>query len=224
MHLGFIMDGNRRWAKQHMLQTLLGHQEGRVRLEEVVEICYDEGIEYCSFWALAKKNIENRNKEELEYLYRLFEESIRNFLPRLLEKGIKLEWVGNPTILPSYIIELLDDAREKTKNGVKMTFILAIGYGGQDEIIRGIRNFIEQGGDISTLDETTFLPFLDTGRFPAPDLVVRTGGDTRLSGYFLYQSEYSEYYFTDTLWPDFKEEEFYKALRTLKNAKRNFGK
>lgn len=216
MHLGFIMDGNRRWAKQHMLQTLLGHQEGRVRLEEIVEICYDEGIEYCSFWALAKKNIENRSKEELGYLYKLFEESINTLLPKLLEKGIRMEWVGNPEILPPYIIDLLENAKEKTKNGTRMTFILAIGYGGQDEIIRGIRNFIQQGGDMDTLDENTFLPFLDTGRFPAPDLIIRTGGDTRLSGYFLYQSEYSEYYFTDTLWPDFKKEEFYMALGALK--------
>ncbi len=105
-----------------------------------------------------------------------------------------------------------------------MTCILAIGYGGQDEIIRGIQKFIEQNGDIRLLDETTFLSFLDTGRFPPPDLIVRTGGDTRHSGYFLYQSEYSEYYFTETLWPDFKEREFYKAFETLKDANRNFGK
>ncbi len=105
-----------------------------------------------------------------------------------------------------------------------MTFILAIGYGGQDEIIRGIKKFVQEGWDVSTLDENTFLPFLETGRFPAPDLIVRTGGDVRHSGYFLYQSEYSEYYFTDTLWPDFQEQEFYKALNVLKGAKRNFGK
>lgn len=224
MHISFIMDGNRRWAKQHMLQTLLGHKEGSARLEEMVELCFTEKIEYCSFWALAKKNIENRNKEELDYLYRLFSESMENLLPKLLKKGIKFEWVGNPEILPIHIVELLENGREKAKNGTEMTFILAIGYGGQDEIIRGIKNFLQQGGDICALDENSFLPFLDTGRFPAPDLIIRTGGDTRHSGYFLYQSEYSEYYFTPLLWPDFKEKEFYKALETLKEAKRNFGK
>jgi undecaprenyl diphosphate synthase len=132
-------------------------------------------VKYCSFWALAKKNIENRSKEELGYLYRLLEESIENLLPKLLEKGIKFEWVGNSDILPNQTVELLENTREKAKNGIKMTFILVIGYGGQDEIIRGIKNFVKQGGDIETLDETTFLPFLDTGRFPAPDLIVRTG-------------------------------------------------
>lgn len=132
-------------------------------------------MKYCSFWALAKKNIENRSKEELGYLYRLLEESIENLLPKLLEKGIKFEWVGNSDILPNQTVELLENTREKAKNGIKMTFILVIGYGGQDEIIRGIKNFVKQGGDIETLDETTFLPFLDTGRFPAPDLIVRTG-------------------------------------------------
>lgn len=209
------MDGNRRWAKQHMLQTFLGHQEGSKRVEEIIEICYNERVEYCSFWALAKKNIENRNKEELKYLYKLFEEIVEKLLPKLLEKSIKFEWVGNPEILPSHIVELLNTTKEKTKNGINMTCILTIGYGGQDEIIRGIKNFAKQGGDIDSLDETTFLPFLDTGRFPTPDLIVRTGGDIRLSGYFLYQSEYSEYYFTPTLWPDFKKEEFYKALESL---------
>ena len=93
MHLGFIMDGNRRWAKQHMLQTLLGHQEGRKRIDEMVECCYNEGMEYCSFWALAKKNIENRSEEELNYLYKLFQDSIDNFLPKLIDKSIRFEWV-----------------------------------------------------------------------------------------------------------------------------------
>ena len=93
MHLGFIMDGNRRWAKQHMFQTLIGHKEGATRLEEMVEHCYNEGIEYCSFWALAKKNIQNRSQEELTYLYNLFQESIDSLLPKLLDKNIRFEWV-----------------------------------------------------------------------------------------------------------------------------------
>lgn len=218
------MDGNRRWAKQHMLQTFLGHQEGRIRVEEIIELCYQEGAEYCSFWAIAKKNIENRSQEELNYLYQILLDSIEDLISKLLTKEIRFEWVGNSDILPPHIVKVLNETREKTKNGHKMAFILAIGYGGQDEIIRGIKNFIKQGGDVNTLDEKTFLPFLDTGKFPAPDLIIRTGGDIRSSGYFLYQSEYSEYYFTPTLWPDFKEEEFYKALGTLKEAKRNFGK
>jgi len=224
MHLWFIMDGNRRWAKQHLLQTFFGHEEGSKRVEDIIELCYNEWAEYCSFWALAKKNIENRSKEELEYLYKLLWKSIQNFLPKLLEKGIKFEWVGNPDILPIQTVELLENTRETAKNGTKMTFILAIGYGGQDEIVRALKKFMKEGWDIEKLDENTFLPFLDTWRFPSPDLIVRTGGDMRLSGYFLYQSEYSEYYFTPTLWPDFKETEFYKALETLKDAKRNFGK
>lgn len=218
------MDGNRRWAKKHALQTLLGHQEGRKRLEEMIELCYDEWLEYCSFWALAKKNIESRSQEELAYLYRMFEEGVDSLLPRLIEKGIRFEWVGNPDILPTNIVSLLDEAVEQAKNGNKMTLILAIGYGGQDEIIRGIKDFVKKWGDIDSLNETTFLSSLDTGRFPAPDLIVRTGGDTRLSGYFLYQSEYSEYYFTNTLWPDFTRDEFYTALTSLKNAKGNFWK
>jgi undecaprenyl diphosphate synthase len=144
MHLSFIMDGNRRWAKQHMLQTLLGHQEGRVRVEEMIEICFSEGIQYCSFWAIAKKNIENRSQEELTYLYQILMDSIKSLVTKLLEKNIRFDWVGNPDILPSHIVDVLNDTREKAKNGTEMTFILGIGYGGQDEVIRGIKNFIKQ--------------------------------------------------------------------------------
>jgi undecaprenyl diphosphate synthase len=123
------MDGNRRWAKQHTIKTLLGHQEGRIRLEEMVELCHNEKIEYCSFWALAKKNIENRSEEELAYLYDLLSESIQNLLPKLLTKGIRFEWVGNPDILPTHIVERLNSATIETQNGGQMTLILAIGYG-----------------------------------------------------------------------------------------------
>lgn len=216
------MDGNRRWAKQHMLQTFVGHNEGRIRLEETVELCYKEGIEYCSFWAIAKKNIENRTQKELDYLFQILMDNIERLATKLLEKDIRFEWVGNPDILPSHVVQALENVRQKAKNGTKMTFILAIGYGGQDEIIRGMKKFVQEGGDIDSLDEKTFLPFLETGKFPAPDLIVRTGGDMRLSGYFLYMSEYSEYYFTETLWPDFREPEFYKAFSSYQNATRNF--
>lgn len=129
MHLGFIMDGNRRWAKQHMLQTLLGHQEGRIRVEEMIELCFDEGLEYCSFWAIAKKNIENRSQEELTYLFQILLDSIESLVSKLIEKSIRFDWVGNPDILPAHIVQVLNSTREKAKNGTKMTFILAIGYG-----------------------------------------------------------------------------------------------
>ena len=145
MHLSFIMDGNRRWAKQHMLQTLLGHQEGRMRVEEMIELCFDEGIECCSFWAIAKKNIENRSQEELTYLFQILLDCVENLTSRLIEKSIRFDWVGNPDILPEHIVRVLNNTREKSKNGTKMTFILAIGYGGQDEIIRGIKKFVQEG-------------------------------------------------------------------------------
>ena len=123
------MDGNRRWAKAHMFKTFFGHQEGFKRIEEVVEYCYNENIEYCSFWALAKKNIENRSKEELDYLYDLIFDSIASLSARLIEKGIRFEWVGNPDILPPRIVELRSKTRELSKNGDKMTLIITIGYG-----------------------------------------------------------------------------------------------
>ena len=112
-----------------MLQTLLGHQEGRLRVEEMIELCFTENIKYCSFWAIAKKNIENRSQEELSYLYQILIDSIKSLVSKLLEKSIRFDWVGNPDILPSHIVKVLNETREKAKNGTKMTFILAIGYG-----------------------------------------------------------------------------------------------
>jgi undecaprenyl diphosphate synthase len=129
MHISFIMDGNRRWAKQHMLHTLLGHQEGRVRVEEMIELCFNEGVEYGSFWAIAKKNIENRSQEELTYLFQILLDCVENLISRLIEKSIRFDWVGNPDILPENIVQVLNTAKNKTKQGTKMTFILAIGYG-----------------------------------------------------------------------------------------------
>lgn len=224
MHIGFIMDGNRRWATARNILKKYGHSEGVNALDNVLELCVRENIEYVSFWALAKKNIEERSEDELSHIYTLLKKEIVRLTPKMIENNVRFETIGNIDLLPADVQEALNTARAATASSTKHTCILAIAYGGQDEIVRAIKQFVQAGGDIDTLDEHSFLTYLDTGRFPSPDLIVRTGGDTRHSGYFLYQAEYSEYYFTDTLWPDFSEEEFYKALKTFRSAKRNFGK
>ncbi len=193
-------------------------------LDQTLELCVREGIEFVSFWALAKKNIEERSEDELSHIYALLKKEIVRLTPKMVAQSVKFETIGNLDLLPADVNAALDLARESTKDCTEHTCILAIGYGGQDEIIRATKRAIEEGIDPATLNEKSFLQYLDSGRFPAPDLIIRTGGDCRHSGYFLYQAEYSEYYFTETLWPDFSEEETYKALNSLKNAKRNFGK
>ncbi len=127
-------------------------------------------------------------------------------------------------LLPVDIREILLDGVDSTSSGNAMTFILAIAYGGQDEIVRAVRRFVAESQSIESLNEKSLLEYLDTGAYPPPDLIVRTGGHERHSGYFLYQSAYSEYYFTDTLWPDFSRDDFDKALASYRKTKRNFGK
>lgn len=224
MHLGFIMDGNRRWAKRHAFATLMGHSKGADIMEEVIEYCLEDGVETVSFWAIAKKNIEERSQEELTYLFDLLMERMETMRPKLFEKNISFRWIGNRAILPQHVVETLDSAQDDTVSHTVMTVVLAIGYGGQDEIVRAVKRAISEGANPETLDEKAFASYMDTGNLPAPDLIVRTGGDMRHSGYFLYQAEYSEYFFSDLLWPDFTRAEFDRAVSSLKSAKRNFGK
>lgn len=228
------MDGNRRWAKKRGLLGALGYGNGGDNIEPVLRMCLKENIECMSIWALAKKNIENRSESELWHIYHLMRNRFEPLVEKLVTENVKLETVGDLSLLPQDIQDLLERSKQKTKHGTKMTFIIALGYGWQEEIIRGIKNLIStnlESGDaniwqktLEDLNETNFYKYLDTGKFPSVDLVVRTGGDIRHSGYFLYASEYAEYYFTDTLWPDFNEKEFDTALDFYKAAKRNFGK
>ncbi|MDD2515923.1 MAG: polyprenyl diphosphate synthase [Candidatus Gracilibacteria bacterium] len=233
MHLGFIMDGNRRWAKEKGWFKSIGHKHGFDNLKNIIDLCLKEGIEYTSFWTLAKNNIQNREQEELDFIYNLIIKDVYGLKDDFLKKSISFRTVGDLSLLPINVKNTLEKLTEETKNGEKLTIIMAIGYGGQDEIVRGIKKFIIENAEniksdleeaLVSLDEGSFFKYLDTGDFPAPDLIVRTGGDIRMSGYFLYASEYSEYHFTKTYWPDFGEKDFYEALDLLKGAKRNFGK
>lgn len=234
MHLALIMDGNRRWATGKGIIKILGHSKWADRIEPTLKLCLKEEIEYVSFWALAKRNIEERSPEELNHIYSLIIDQFPEMLPKLQRESIRFEVLWDENLLPENVREALHVMKEWTKDGTKLTFILAIGYGWQDEIVRWVKNYIQKNIDsltpekisslLENLDENSFREYLDCGRFPNPDLIVRTWWDIRHSGYWLYSSEYSEYYFTPKLWPEFDEAEFYRALGSLKNAKRNFGK
>jgi undecaprenyl diphosphate synthase len=224
MHIGFIMDGNRRWATKRNLLKHLWHHQGAVVAEEMMRSCVQKGIEEISFWALAKKNILERSENELTYLYSLLSDWIQKIHTLCEENNISFHTVWDLDLLPIYLKETINNTIQLTSSATGSKLILWIGYGGQDEIVRATQKAIQSGLKPEDINETTFLQFLDSGRFPPPDLIIRTGWDTRHSGYFLYQAEYSEYYFTKTLWPDFGEDEFITALDSLKNAKRNFWK
>jgi undecaprenyl diphosphate synthase len=202
-HIAFIMDGNRRWAKKLSNIVSFGHSSGGENVEKVLTLALEAGIPYTSMWALSKENILERDSSEIATIFELFEQKVPALIPKLQKAGIRMEIIGDLWLVPSSVRTILLDAIEATKSGDKMTFILAIAYSGQDEIIRAVKRVIAEGVDPKTLTEKEFLMYLDSGKYPAPDLIVRTGGSIRHSGFFLYQSAYSEYYFTDTLWPDF---------------------
>lgn len=165
-------------------------------------------MDVVSLWALAVKNIQERSAEELENIYDLLCQQVSQVLPKMIEKDIRFAVVGDMDLLPEHVVDVLHDACEKTSSGKKMTVILAVAYGGQNEILRAVKACLKDGVDPDTLTESEFASrYLDSGRFAPPDLIIRTGcsGRQRTSGYLLWGSEYSELYFTETCWPDFDE-------------------
>ncbi len=218
------MDGNRRWAKKLGNLVRIWHENGSKTFEKAIDWCYDAGIPFVSFWALSKENIIERTEDELVWIYGIIRDSLPRLVAHAREKNICIEFVGDMWSLPGDIRVSIIDAQEKTSKNTKMTIILALAYSGQNEIIRGIKRYISEWNDISKLDEKNFLEYIDSWAFPPPDLIVRTGWAIRHSGYFLYQSAYSEYYFTEKLWPDFSHADFLACIDFFHWVKRNFWK
>ena len=224
MHIGFVMDGNRRWATARNMAKHLGHHQGAEVAREMVRACAERHLEVISLWALAKKNILERTPDELGHLFRLLTDWVETIRESCLENEMKFTTIGDLELLPLPLVNALTNLIKETQEATGTRLVLAIGYGGQDEIVRATRRIISAGIDPKTLNEASFASYLDSGDLPPPDLIIRTGGDMRHSGYFLYQAEYSEYYFTKTLWPDFGVAELDRALDEFGHTQRNFGK
>lgn len=223
MHLWIIMDGNRRWAKARLLPTLMWHKAWFDNAVEIIDFAKDKHVDYLTLWALSKENLVKRESEELAGIIKLIEK-LQDLVPRLTKNNIKFETIGDIEKLPQTSKDILINVKEKTKNHTGMVLIVALVYSWQDEIVRAVKKVTQSWIDINTLDEKWFKKFLDTAEFPAPDLIVRTGWDIRHSGFMLYDSDYSEYYFTQKLWPEFDETEMDKSLEFFYSSKRNFGK
>lgn len=224
MHLGIIMDGNRRWAKAKLLPTIMWH---KAWFENAVKIIGYAGknwdISHLTLWALSKENLIKREPEELSGIIKLIEK-LADLLPEMQENNIKFETIWDIEKLPQTSQIILQKVKDQTKNNSGMVLIAALVYSGQDEIIRWIKKMTSLWVNIDDLDEKWFKQFLDTGRFPSPDLIIRTGWDMRHSGFMLYESDYSEYYFSEKFWPDFDEFELKKVIHCFQWAKRNFWK
>ncbi|MBQ8761971.1 MAG: di-trans,poly-cis-decaprenylcistransferase [Clostridia bacterium] len=218
-HIAIIMDGNGRWATRRGLPRSFGHKAGCENLKRIVENLTDLGIKNASFFTFSTENWK-RPKEEIDAIFNAVREYLNEDTNILIERGIKVTYIGNISNLPEDLIEAFKRVMNETKNCDKMTLNLAINYSGRDEILRATNKAIEQG---EILDEQGFNKCLDLPELPDPDFVIRTSGELRISNFMLYQMAYSELYFTKTLWPDFCNKELQKALINFQKRDRRFG-
>lgn len=219
-HVGFIMDGNGRWAKQRNMPRNYGHQKGAENVESVVSACFNRGIKYITLYAFSSENWQ-RPKEEVDKLMDLFSSFLKKFLKKLLKNKIRLIVTGERKGLSESLIEQIDDAELKSKD-FDNVLNLAINYGGKQEIVSAVNKLIKSG--ISTVTEEDIQNNLYAPFVPPIDLVVRTSGEQRISNFYLWQSAYAELYFADVHWPDFNEEQIDKALSWYASRNRRFGK
>ncbi len=222
-HIAFIMDGNRRWAKKRNLPTLYGHKKGGETLRKVIKWLGEIGIKHCTVYAFSTENWK-RSKEEVDYMMQLLVDYIHSYLDELDKNGIKVVVSGRLSKFPEKVRKSIENVIQKTKNNKKGVLNVALSYGGRYEIIDAISK-MAQSVDLKTkkITEKMFEKYL-YNKMPDPDLIVRTGGQMRLSNFLLWQSAYSELYFTKILWPDFSKKHLMKILDNYKNRKRNFGK
>lgn len=221
LSVGIIMDGNRRWAKEHGLPSFEGHRRGYEKLHDVVDWCRDLGVGELTVYAFSTENW-NRAKEEVAYLLDLFRSGIREQLSFALKKNVRLLFPGDRSRFPEDIRAVMGDAEEKTKSFTEQTLTLALSYGGRAEILHAMREIPKE--KISTITEEEFEKHLWTGGLKDPDLIIRTSGEKRLSGFLTWKSVYSELFFTDTYWPAFTKEEFARMLEEYGQRKRRFGR
>lgn len=221
------MDGNRRWARDHHLPVLAGHKKVIDDvLEPLIEHATRLGITHLTFWAWSTENWE-RDKREVEGMMRLFRHVIKRRWQRLHEKGVRIRVIGDTNKFPADIKKALEDVVEQTKNNTKITAVFALNYGGRDEIVRAIETWrANPKSQIpnSKLTQEEFSNYLDTSGIPDPELIIRTGGEQRLSGFLLWQSEYSELYFPEWYMPEFTPKRLDEAIEEYQRRQRRFGK
>lgn len=222
-HVAIIMDGNRRWARAHGLDPVMGHEQAaKEAIEPLIEKCVELGIPFVTFWAFSTENWK-RDKTELKGLFDVFRFALGSLAVRFIRRGAKLRILGDIDRFPKDIAKKSLEMIAKSSKNHKITVTFALNYGGRDEILRAVKKIISEKIPAEKVDEAVFSAHLDTAGIPDPDLIIRTGGDKRLSGYLPWQSVYSELFFTPTLFPDFTPAEFTLALNDFLKRDRRFG-
>lgn len=222
-HIAIIPDGNRRWAKEKGFPTMIGHKNGFDKTVDIVVHAQKIGVKVITFYAFSTENW-NRAKEEVDYLMDLFMKFFDTYMDKFHKLGIKLRHLGNINRLPESSAQKLKDGMKLTENNKGLVVQLALNYGGRDEITRAVKKIISQNIPEDKISEETISQNLDTANIADPDLIIRTSGETRLSGFLLWQSAYSELHFIDKYWPDFSTSDLDEVIDDYNNRQRRFGK
>lgn len=220
-HVAIIMDGNGRWARKRGMPRIYGHKMGSKAARKIIETAVEMGVKYLSLYTFSTDNWQ-RPKSEVSSIMKLVKDNLRKELPELHEKEIRVRVLGRVKELPSSLQKEFEKAVEITKNNSVLNLQIAINYSGYNEIIDAVKKIVEQNRQ-KNLDELEFKKFLYAPEVPYPDLLIRTGGEHRISNFLLWQLAYTELWFTDTLWPGFTEKEFIKALKDYSKRHRRFG-
>ena len=219
-HVGIIMDGNGRWATARGKDRSYGHKIGSSNVDKIVEHAFNSGVYALTLYAFSSENWA-RPKKEVDELMKLLKLYIQKFYKKLVGSGIRLIVAGDKSALSPDLVKEIEKVEQATKNNAEHILNIALNYGGRQEIVNAVNKLINDGKSVTVDGITEYLYTKDSGD---PDLIIRTGGEKRLSNFLLYQGAYSELYFTDALWPDFDEIEFDKALEEFSKRKRRFGK
>ena len=226
-HIAIIMDGNGRWAEQHKLARAKGHEQGGETVQRTLDLCIEKGIPWLTLYAFSTENW-GRSKIEVTYLMNMLAKYLKERLPELMEKNVRLHAIGELYMLPKNCRKQLEECLEKTKGNTAMNLVLALSYGSRQEITAAARAVAEmvQRGEIAPADITPELlgSKLYTADMPDPDLLIRTSGEMRISNYLLWQISYAEIWVTNVLWPDFGRAELDAALESFHSRNRRFGK
>jgi undecaprenyl diphosphate synthase len=220
-HIAIIMDGNGRWAKKQGNIRAFGHQSGVSSVRRVIDGSLNVGVKYLTLYTFSTENW-NRPKSEVNALMSLLVKTINDEREILISKGVRVVAIGNRDDLYDDARKSIEDIEEITKDNRNLVLNIALSYSGRSEIVKAVNDIISSG--VKSIDETSFSNYLYTKNYPDPDLIIRSGGEFRVSNFLLWQIAYSEFYVTETLWPEFSEEEYYKAIDLYLNRERRFGK
>jgi undecaprenyl diphosphate synthase len=223
-HIAIIMDGNRRWAQGHNLSVSEGHKAGAKNLEKVIKYCRKIGIKRVTVYALSTENWRFRSPQEVKGLFNLLLDIVKNKTHEFQQSGVKLFVLGNISAFPQKIKNAIKKLLKKTILKEEISVNIALNYGGRDEIVNAVKLIVKDKIPANKINEKLISRYLYTKEQPDPELIIRPGGEYRISNFLIWQTSYSEFYFSDTLWPDFDEKEMKKAILWYQQRQRRFGK